>query len=224
MWKRIKGWFGSSSNTSKGDDNGTSKYEFKWYEVGDENPFGVRVLDVRSLTWNVVATTGDQRIAQSFNVQRQSDGREYIDAVIEESQTISCELIFPHNGETLEGIVYKAPSMDTKWDIYIYNSVFLFVRSWTGQLLYRATANVGDSTIKISKIEASADNIETAVQAVYFLIGTHAMGRVLPHTVPASTPDDEQKIAVLSFSMYGNLGCYATFDDVSKVPIPKPRT
>lgn len=224
MWNRIKGWFGSGGGSNHGGNDGGSKYDFKWYEVGDENPFGIRVLDVRSLTWHAVATTSDQRIAESFNMQRQSDGLEFVDVAIHDVQTVTCNLTFPHNGERLEGIVYKADSMDVKWDIYIYDSVFLFVRSWTGQLQYRATACVGENSITINKIEAPADHIETAAQAVHFLIGTHAMGRVLPHTIPPGTPNDEQQIALLSFSMYGTLGIYATFDDVTKVPIPQPKT
>lgn len=218
MWNRIKNWWRSNQDSSNGEGT-PAPPEYKWYDVGPENPFGVRVLDVRSLTWHVVAATSDDRIAQSFSDQRASDGSEYLAAVIENSQTVACQLTFPHNGDPLEGIVFKADSMDVKWDIYIYESVFLFVRSWTGQLQYRATARIGADSITISSIEAPENDIDTAPQAVYFLLGTHAMKRVLPHTMPPFAPPDEQSIALMSFSMYGNLACYATFDDVTKVPI-----
>lgn len=222
VWNRIKGLFGSRGNSHGEQCDGDSEYDFKWHEVGGDNPFGVRVLDVRSLTWHVIATTSDQRIAESYIIQRGSDGREFVSATIPNAKTVKCRLTFPHNGSRLEGIVFKAPSMEVKWDIYIYDSVFLFVRNWTGQLQYRATAFVGEDSITINEIEAPADHIETAPQAVHFLIGTHAMGRVLPHTMPPGTLNEEQQIALLSFSMYGNLGCYATFDDVTKIPIPQP--
>ena len=47
-------------------------------------------------------------------------------------------LEFPHSGAALEGIIFKADSMEVKWDIYIYDWLFLFARSWTGDLYYRA--------------------------------------------------------------------------------------
>ena len=224
MWNRIKEWFTSKRDSTTGPSNEHSKYAFKWYEVGDNNPFGIRVLDVRSLTQNVLAVTKDPRVAETFNAQRRSNGREYIDAPIGNSQWISCDLTFPHNGEPLEGVVFKADSMEVKWDIYIYDSVFLFVRSWTGQLQYRAKAHIGMNSITINAIEASTDLAPTGAQAVYVLLGTHGLGRVLPHTVPHSTPADEQQIALLSFSMYGNRGCFATFDDVTQVPILQPNS
>ncbi len=221
MWNRIKSWFGAGIDSARAS-NGGAAHEFKWYDPGDENPFPFRILDVRGLTWNVVATTSDVKVAESFNIQRQTDGREFIDAELENSITVECNLFFPHNGDRLEGIVYKANSMDVKWDIYVYGSTFLFVRSWTGQLQYRAFAEITDTGILISKIEASADHIETAPQAVYFILGTHAMGRVLPHTIPREMPDDPQQIGLLSFSMYGNLGCYATYEDVTQIEITRP--
>ncbi|MEM7019936.1 MAG: hypothetical protein AAF512_21685, partial [Pseudomonadota bacterium] len=88
-----------------------------------------------------------------------------------------------------------------------------------GQLEYRATAHLSGGRIIISKIETFAEAIETAIQAVYFLIGTHVMGQVLPHKISLDPAADEHKIAVTSFIMYGRFACYATSDDVTKVPI-----
>jgi hypothetical protein len=112
--------------------------------------------------------------------------------------------------------------MDVKWDIYIYDSVFLFARSWTGELRYRAFATVGSSDIHITEIECPRSETEIAACHVYFLIGTHAMGRVLPHRLPKGTPKIPVMMATLSFSLFGNLGCYATFEDITKIPLTRP--
>jgi hypothetical protein len=112
--------------------------------------------------------------------------------------------------------------MDIKWDIYIFDSVLLFVRSWTGNLEYRASAMVLENRITIQAIESSRSKIETAPQTVRFLLATHAMGHVLPHTIPADTPNDPKKIALLSFAMFGKLACYATYEDMTAVRIPPP--
>jgi hypothetical protein len=179
-------------------------------------------LDVRSLTWNVTSATSDPKVAESYSAQRQSDGREFRNATIADAVTIPCRLVIPHNGEPLEGIVFKSRSMEVKWDIYIYDFEFLFVRSWTGELQYRAAAQVGPDQITIHSIETSVSNQEFARQAVYFLLATHPLGRVLPHTIDSCVPPDPQTIALLSFSMYGNIGCYATYEDITTIPISMP--
>ena len=48
-------------------EGGGQDYQFKWYAPGPENPFGLRILDCRSLTRTVVATTSDLSIAQRYN-------------------------------------------------------------------------------------------------------------------------------------------------------------
>jgi len=197
-------------------------YSFKWNDPGPENPFGIRVFDCRPLTWHVVATTKDKAIAERYNVLRRSDGKDLIGAPINDSVRCPVSLKFPHNGATLEGIVFKADSMDVKWDIYIYNSIFLFARSWTGELCYRAVAAVGPSQIHITEIECPRSEAKIAASHVYFLMGTHAMRRVLPHRLPEGTPEDPMTMATLSFSLFGRLGCYASFEDITAIPITPP--
>ena len=221
MWNQIKRWLGLTGITVDARRPG-SPSGFKWYEVGPENPFPVRMLDVRSLTWDVTAFTSDSKVAESYNAQRQSNGREFRDATIPNAVSIPCHLVMPHNGDPLEGIVFKSSVMEVKWDIYIYDSQFLFVRSWTGELRYRATAEVGSDQITVHSIETSDGNQKTARQVVYFLLATHPLDRVLPHTIDSFIPPDPQAIALWSFNMYGNLGCYATYEDITTIPISMP--
>src|SRR5262245_32813004 len=115
-----------------------SQDECTWQEVGPGNPFGVRVLDCRPLTWNLLATTPELKVAESFARLCTSDCPDIIERVVPNPVRIQTSLRFPHNGEPLEGIAFKAPEMEVMWDIYIYASVFLFAHSWTGHLIYRA--------------------------------------------------------------------------------------
>src|SRR5262245_24490526 len=194
----------------------TSQYEFKWYDVGPDNPFGLRVLDCRPLSWSMVSTTADLKVAESFDRLRGSDGRDLIERAIPKPVRVPTSLRFPHNGEPLDGIVFKAREMEDMWDIYIYDSVFLFARSWTGDLVYRARATVGSKEIDITEIECSAEQQGLAAADVFFLLASHAMGRVLPHRVPCEPTESPFTIALLSFSLFGRYGCYAAFDDITK--------
>lgn len=206
--------------------SGSESYEFKWYDPGPENPFGLRVLDCRSFTQTVTAFTLDEAVGRRFFLLRASDGRDLIEAPIKDAVRVPVSLRFPHNGEPLAvgGSIFKAGSMEVKWDIYIHNSKFLFARSWSGQLCYRASAVVGHEDIHITDIECGAIDSELAASHVYFLIGTHAMSRVLPHRIPRSVPEEPMTIAQVSFTLFGKLGCYATYDDITEIPIPRPQS
>lgn len=191
------------------------EYSFQWLEIGEDNPFNKRILDVRSLTWNVVATTKDKNVAESYNNLRNSNGKEYIDTDIDNGETVDTLLEYPHNGDALEGIVFKSDSMDCKWDIYIYNSIFYFTRSWLGELIYKAHAEVLSDKLIIHKIEFPQEiGAELAKSDIHFLLTTHAMGKVLPHQIPDYL-DSDMNIALYSFRQFGNKGCYACFEDIT---------
>lgn len=198
------------------------QYEFKWYDVGPDNPFGLRVLDCRPLSWAMVAVSKDPSVAESFARLRSSDGRDLIERAIHNPVRVQTSLRFPHNGEPLNGIAFKAPQMEVKWDIYIYDSVFLFARSWTGDLVYRARAAVGSTEIHITEIECTAEQQALAAANVFFLLASHAMGRVLPHRVPCEPTEPPGAIAMLSFSLFGSYGCYAAFDDITQLRLQHP--
>jgi len=222
MWNLLKRWFGAQDSPQPAARN-VVPLDYQWHEPGDDNPFGFRVLDVRPLTWTVISTTRDPRIAESFGAQRRSDGQEFIDAPIADSTVVACDLVLPHNGERLEGIVSKADCMEVKWDIYIYNSVFLFVRSWTGKLHYRARAQFEERSIRIRQVETSSELTDLAPQTVYFLLATQGMRQSLPHTIPADMTSDPDLIAQWSYQMFGKVASYATYDDITQITIQPPR-
>lgn len=201
-----------------------TQYVFRWYDVGPDNPFGVRILDVRSFTGSIIATTSNPTIAKKYNALRGSDGKDLISAEIQDACTVRCELHFAHNGASLSGIVFKADSMDVKWDIYIYENVFYFARSWTGELMFKATALIAGDSIVISEIQCRRQDAELAPSHVFFLLGSHALGRVLPHRLPVDSDIGDLPIATLSFNLFGNRGCYAAFDDIIQISLETKKT
>src|SRR4051812_38631971 len=93
-------------------ENDRKDYNFRWHDPGPENPFGLRLLDCRPLTQTVVATTSERAIAERYNLLRGNDGRDLVGASITDGVHCATSLKFPHNGAPLEGIVFKANSMD----------------------------------------------------------------------------------------------------------------
>jgi len=94
-----------------------------WYKVGEGNPFDAEILDVRSVTLNIVATTTEQWIAENFSTSRADNGSGFVEKEIDNSSSFEISISYPHNGELLEGVVVKSQSMDEKWDIYANTAI-----------------------------------------------------------------------------------------------------
>lgn len=192
----------------------SEEYSFKWYGLGNENPFNKRILDIRSFTGTMVATTSDKSIAEQYNQLRNSNGEEYIGVEVPKSRSTIANLEYPHNGNELKGAAFKADSMDCKWDIYVYDGYFFFTRSWTGDLVYKVKAEIFSDKIVLKEIEHNFEiDSNEAINAVHFLMKSHAFRQPFPHQIPVGLIS-EKEIAIWSFSQFGNRACYATYDDI----------
>lgn len=193
-----------------------------WIEPGPDNPFGVRFMDLRSIMWDLVSGTADPQVATRFNEMRASDGQFLTEVEIPDSTRVAASLVLPHDGPALEGVVFKSEVMEIKWDIYIYDSTFLFARSWTGDLHYRVPVSESDESLEISEIECYSEEAELAAATVYFLLISHAMGRPFPHQNPrAMQPSDLREIIPWSFSQFGRMGCFPTDEDITNIPLDR---
>lgn len=198
-------------------------YNFNWYDVGEGNPFNKRILDIRPFTQKMISTTKDPAIAQLFLTNRQSSGEEYIGFDFENSTSVDTQLIYPHKGGKIEGVGYKAKVMEDKWDIYVWNDIIYFVRSWTSEVGYKAFITYSDNSLIVHKIEIDGNNRSESEQSiainnVHFLISTLAFKAVQPHKIPNNLITNEE-IAAYSFSVFGRDCWYATYDDVINLTI-----
>jgi hypothetical protein len=191
----------------------------EWLEVGPENPFNVRVLDVRPLTQTVTSMTENRDIAKSFVDLRQCDGSRLLKIEIEGVVRVPCELSLPFGNGLSEGPIFKASEMEDKWDIYVYDSVFYFARSWAGNLIYRAPFRFNDGVVRISAIESSPGHVQKADQTVYFLLVSHVLGQSFPNPIPDETENDAEQIAWQSFASFGRKSICATYSDVTAVSL-----
>lgn len=191
-------------------------FRFKWINIGEDNIFNKRCLDITGYTMNVTSSTKGNKFAKKFGSLRNNDGLYLKNIDTNKFSSTECSLRYPHNGESLQGVVYKADRMAIKWDIYVYDEIFYFANSWSGKLFFKAHANISDTEIKIVKIEYVndgyvKDNPELAKNYVHFLMLSHAMGQIVPHPIPDWIDDEDMLlIARISFNQFGNLAYYAT--------------
>jgi hypothetical protein len=106
--------------------------------------------------------------------------------------------------------------MEQKWDIYLYDDRIYFCRSWTGILTYVAEFSVGDSSLKIPRVWVSGDSPQTkdfAIRDIDYLIKSHLYRRRVPHPLPNELSPNPRDVGLYSFSQYGNMCSFGTFED-----------
>ncbi|WP_426669404.1 hypothetical protein ACPPVU_24720 [Mucilaginibacter sp. McL0603] len=196
-------------------------YDFKWYDLGEGNPFNKRILDIRSFTQQMTSTTQNRNVAELFLKNRAGIGQEYIGFRFKNCISIDTELIYRHNGEKVEGSGYKAKVMEDKWDIYAWNDIIYFVRSWTGDVGYKAFITYNHQSFTVYKIEFEGQNAAQSEQSlvinnIHFLLSTLAFKAVQPHKIPGHLITHEE-IAAYSFALFGRNCWYATYDDITDI-------
>lgn len=196
----------------------------KWLEP-DQNPFHMRVLDCRPFSSTMISTTKDPNIAARFSHLRAVSGEEHRGRQPDDAVSVPCELSYPFSGESRDGPLFVAQAMEDKWDIYLYEGHLYFVRSWTGDLTFRARIEFKEREAVITTVEANPARVKDdpvlAVRMVDFLVKSHLNRTEVPHPLPQDFPQDNQSIALYSFSEYGRWAFFASFEDTTKVRIEK---
>lgn len=191
-----------------------------WVEPA-ESPFGVRVLDCRSVSRSMVATTSDRNVAMRFVELRSSYGEQHRGLAPVDALRVECDLWYPPRGEIQDGPVFLSQEMEDKWDIYLLDGHLYFARSWTGELVFRAWIELTEAEVRISTVEAKTqavrDDATFAVRQVDYLVKSHLYDREVPHPIPADFPDDPQQIALFSFSQNGRRAAFASYEDTTLV-------
>lgn len=181
------------------------------------NPWRVDVLDCTPVAQSMLSWTQDQQIAERFVTLRASNGEQYRGCLPENTATKTCDLNYPPIGDNGDGPLFKAATMEDKWDIYRHGSCLYFARSWTGELIYHAQLADDAIGIRLVAISARRQDVDEGsrylIAVVDFLIRSHIYLLPMPHPLPQSLGRDARELALHSFTMYGRHGLYGTFAD-----------
>ncbi len=118
----------------------------------------------------------------------------------------------------MNGPLFKAEEMEDKWDIYQFDDYLYFVRSWTDDLVLRASLRFNGSQAVIFKVLANLERVKGeglfALQTADFLIKRLLYRYQAPHPLPANLKNKSpEELALFSFSFFGRGGLYGTFED-----------
>jgi len=194
----------------------------RWLEAG-QNPFGMRVLDCRSVTTHLIASSQDQSVADRFLTLRRQDPAELAGSAPEDAVTLPCALRYPDPAALPDGLDYRAQVMEDKWDIFQLGDTLLFLRSWTGHQIFQAHIMTSGDDLVVDSIRAAAGILtaepDYTIAQVDFLIKTHLYRREVPHPLPVELPEDVANLVLYSFSQYGRWAYYGSYENTAALHI-----
>jgi len=186
-----------------------------------ENRFGVDVLDCSAFAHSMVSVTSNAEIATRFTQLRGSEGEHCRTKDPGNLVTTHCQLKFPFDAHR-DGPLFRAEQMEDKWDVFLLDGGDLFFsRSWTGDVVYKASIVFEYSHAIVTQIRGQREegSSEDPVAVVDYLIKSHVFGLVAPHPLPITPQTNEQDLALWSFARYGRRGLFGTKDDVTHLVV-----
>ena len=200
-----------------------SEYGVAWL-LDENNPWPVRVLDVRGLTQTMLSLVSDYDAAANAISFGGDDGTSFLDLRPPNSRTFEAGLQYSVDRMLAEGVLFAPKTMEHKWAMFYHDNRVLFVRSWTRQLLVTASISATDGEIVVTDVVGCfldpEEPPELTIAIFDFLVRTHVLREEHPAPVPTDLADaNVDQIAMHCFSMFGNLASFAT-PDRFEAPMP----
>lgn len=176
----------------------------------DENPWGVRVLDVRPYTHGMLSTSNDPQCAQNAVSFFGDDGAGWIGQLPTARYSEAVNRRYKVEGRLYEGPLFIPDCMEHKWAIFYRQGRLIFVRSWLREVYVVAdVTRISDDEIEVTQLYgdfgAGADDEGFDGRVLDFLLRTHVLGQVYPAPLPSKLATDEESSALWCVRMFGKL-------------------
>ncbi|MEK8033703.1 hypothetical protein AACH06_23015 [Ideonella sp. DXS29W] len=183
------------------------------------NRFGLEGYECEAFATSMTSTTGDPQIAAHFATSRTARNESIAGTLPEGAVEHPCDLSYPCPGGVADGPLRKAEVMEDKWDIYLYGQRIYFCRSWTGRLVFVVDFSLDGARLHFHRIWSQAGiDAPMPVRQVDYLIKSHLERRRAPHPLPSSLAREPGAIAMYSFSEYGRICCFGSYEDTTTIP------
>lgn len=224
-WEWLKRWFGSGRQTPQ---PGTATPEFpevRWLEPGD-NPWGVRVLDVRPVTLGMLSTSRDQLCAANATSFSTDDGTGFIGVEPKVSRQTSGELRFRIDKSLADGALFIPRAMEHKWALYFHRGQIICVRSWLRQVVVVADTRIASDSLEVTTVRgifnAGDETPEFTIRVLDFLLRSHGLDMQYPAPLPEGMEANPSLAALWCMSCFGNLAHFATPHPLERTPPEQP--
>ena len=199
--------------------------EIRWVEAAD-NPWRVRMLDVRPITEHMISTSADPECAANAISFGRDDGSAFAGMEAAVPRLIPANLRYRVDGPLADGALFLPWVMEHKWAIFHRQGRILLVRSWTRQVHAVAVVAARDGYVEITEIQGAFTGPEEepafTVRVLDFLLRSHALGVLYPAPLPPGREESPQDAALWCFHMFGNRVWCATHQPVEWTMPEKP--
>lgn len=229
VWGRIKRIFRRDDygailieGSNQGDFGENSAYDpsvvrkgdsIKWVEAAD-NSWGVRVLDVRPVTHNMLLVTGNRHQASNAVSWRGDDGTSFIEEEPPVNRLIQANLRFPIDRILAEGVLFIPDEMEHKWALFYHRGEIICVSSWLRQVFVVARVEGQDSHVAITEVRGTFGTEDEApeftVRVLDYLLRSHTLDIEYPAPLPADMEWTPQRAAEWCMFRFGNRASFAT--------------
>jgi hypothetical protein len=205
-WDKFKNIFRRKGDSAEVPD-------INWVEAAD-NPWGVRVLDVRPVTLTMLATSTNPECAANAVSYGQDDGISYIGEEPPVTRNVEANLRFPIDRLLADGVLFAPSEMEHKWALFYHRGEIICVRSWLRQVEVVASVEEHQDHVEVTAVRgtfgAEDEDPELTVRVLDFLLRSHALELVYPAPLPAGMEKEPQEAAMWCMSMFGNRAHCAT--------------
>ena len=191
----------------------TPPSDVRWVDAAD-NPWGVRVLDVRPITLTMMSTSTDPQCASNAASFAHDDGTGFIGQEPPVRRAVEARLRFPVDRYLADGVLFLPREMEHKWAIYYHRGRIVCVRSWLRQV--RVVARIESHADHVEIVEVRGmftgedEEPQFTVRVLDYLLRSHALGTVYPAPLPVGLETDPGRAAMWCMSSFGNQVQFAT--------------
>src|SRR5262245_19408709 len=187
--------------------------EIHWIEPAD-NPWGVRVLDVRPVTLTMLSMSSDPRAAGNAVSFGQDDGRSFIGTPPRVSRVTAASLTFPIDRMLADGVLFVPSEMEHKWALFFHNGEIICVRSWRREVVLVARVDADRQMARVTEIRGTFagedEDPDLTVRLFDCLIRSHTLNMAYPVPLPPAMDADPKAAALWCMSIFGNRAVCAT--------------
>ncbi len=195
--------------------------EVGWLRA-EENPWRIRVLDVRPVTQHMVSSSRDPQCAVNAVSYRQDSGASFIGAEPPIQRTVSTSLPYRIESPLPGGALFRPSAMEDKWAMFYQFDQIIFVRSWQRKVYVVADTKEIGEYLEVRSIRgtflAEDEPPDFSNRVLDFLIRSHALSLSYPAPLLPNLEADPQQAALWCFSAFGRRAEFASLDDPGEAP------
>lgn len=197
--------------TNRSDQKELDDYNLQWIEAED-NPWNIRVLDLRPLSQTLISTSENLQGANNALSYNLEDGSYFKNKkpLINKSIEVQCSI--PTNGKLEEGTLFRPFVMEHKWAIFYRDHKIIVVRGWQRNVFVVADTHQDKNNLIITKIHGKfifeEEPEEYTRTTLLFLLHSYCIGDIVPVPIPEDLIEDTNSAAIWVFQNFGNLADY----------------